>query len=180
VELVEIELSSEVVFRGGFLSVVRDQVRLPDGTVTSREFIPHPGASMIIPVTAEGKLVFIRQYRYAAKAEFIEFPAGKIDAGEDPLTTAKRELLEETGFVAGSYRHLTTVHPVIGYSNEKIAIYLATQLTPGVQKLDHGEFVEVFEMELQEAMVLMKNGEITDVKTMIGLFWYQQSLSAKW
>lgn len=179
-KLEETEISTEVVYKGGFLTVRKDQVRLPNGSMATREFIPHPGASMIIPVAADGQLVMLRQFRYPVKQIFVEFPAGKIDAGEEPLKTAERELLEETGFTAGKYQHLTTVHPVIGYSNERIAIYLATELTAGVQKLDHDEFVDVFQISFKDAMKRMKNGEITDVKTMIGLFWYQQILGGQW
>lgn len=175
--LVEKQLTSELVYQGSFLKVLRDHVELPDGNTSTREYIPHPGAAMVIPVTAEGQLIMIRQYRYAVKEIFIEFPAGKIDAGEQGLQTARRELEEETGLVAAEFRYLTTIHPVIGYSNEKIEIYLARGLSTTRQKLDHGEFLEVFEIPFAEALEKMRQGEITDVKTMIGLFWYQQVLS---
>jgi len=122
----------------------------------------------------------IRQYRYPLRAEFIEFPAGKMDSGEDALQTAKRELAEEIGQSATEFRHLTTIHPVIGYSTEVIEIYVAKSLTPATQNLDDEEFVDVFEISFGEAMELMKQGKITDVKTMIGLFWYQQVLNSGW
>jgi ADP-ribose pyrophosphatase len=179
-DLTEKELSSEIAYDGGFLKVRKDTVSLPDGTISTREFISHPGASMVIPVTTEGKLIMIRQFRYPLKKVFVEFPAGKIDKGEEPLKTAQRELLEETGYIASDYKHLVTFHPTIGYADEKIAIYVATGLKPGPQKLDHGEFLEVFELGFSEAMQLMKNHEITDSKSMIGLFWYQQLLNNKW
>lgn len=178
--LTETKISGAVVYEGSFLKVIKDQVRLPDGTTSTREFIPHPGASVIIPVTADGKLIFVRQFRYPLKQVFIEFPAGKIDSGEDPLNTAKRELVEETGYAAANYRHLMTIHPTIGYANETMYIYLATGLTAGKQELDEGEFVEVFEMTLQEALELMRKGELTDVKTMVSLFWYQQVVNTNW
>jgi ADP-ribose pyrophosphatase len=178
VELVEVGIGSEEAYHGGFLRVQRDQVRLPDGSLSTREFIVYPGAAMVIPVTAGGRLVMVRQFRYPVKEICIEFPAGKIDSGESTLKTAQRELLEETGFVAAHYEHLLTFHPNVGYADEKIAIYLATGLTPGPQKLDHGEFVEVFEIDFSEAMAKLLRGEITDSKTIVGLFWYQQKLAA--
>lgn len=179
-DLDETEISSKIAYDGDFLQVRKDEVRLPDGSIASREFIRHPGAAMVIPVTAAGKLIMIRQFRYPLKKVFVEFPAGKIDKGEEPLKTAQRELLEETGYVASKYEHLVTFHPTIGYADERIAIYVATGLKPGPQNLDHGEFLEVFEVEFTEAMRLMKNHEITDSKSMIGLFWYQQTLHGQW
>jgi len=179
-KLVEKKLKSDLVYQGSFLNVIRDEVELPNGKMSTREYIPHPGASMVIPVADSGKLVMLRQYRYALQSIFIEFPAGKIDAGEDALTTAKRELQEETGLVAKSIQHLTTIHPVIGYSNEHIEIYLAKGLTHTTANLDEEEFVDVFEIEYDEVMGMMKQGKITDVKTMVGLFWYQQVLKSGW
>jgi ADP-ribose pyrophosphatase len=179
-KLTEKKLSSQTVYDGSFLKVLKDEVELPNGQKSTREYIPHAGASMVIPVTDQGRLVMIRQFRYPLHAEFIEFPAGKIDKGENPLQTAQRELKEETGLVAKDYRHLAKIHPVIGYSTEKIELYLATGLTNEEQHLDHDEFVDVFEASFDELMEQMKKGQITDVKTMIGLFWYQQVLQAKW
>jgi ADP-ribose pyrophosphatase len=122
----------------------------------------------------------IRQFRYALQADFIEFPAGKVDPGENVLETAKRELREEIGQTALQWRHLATIHPVIGYSNEVIEIYLAKGLATASQYLDDEEFLDVFEVTFEEAMEWLKQGKITDVKTAIGLFWYQQILSSNW
>lgn len=179
-KLIEKKLKSDLVYTGSFLKVLRDEVELPNGKKSTREYIPHPGAAMIVPVTADGKLVMIRQFRYAVQSICIEFPAGKIDQGEDALETAKRELKEETGLIAQNYKFLTTVHPVIGYSNERIELYLATGLTQDKAQLDDEEFLDVFEITYNDAMEMMKKGEISDVKTMIGLFWYQQILKAGW
>lgn len=178
--LIEKQLKSDLVFQGSFLKVLRDEVELPDGKKSTREYIPHPGAAMVVPVNDQGNLVMIRQYRYAVKKTFIEFPAGKIDPGEEPLQTAVRELEEEVGLVAKELRHLTTIHPVIGYSNERIEIYLAKGLSATEQRLDHEEFLDVFEIPVSEAIEKMHQGEITDVKTMVGLFWYDQILKSKW
>lgn len=179
-KLIEKKLKSDLVYQGSFLKVLKDEVELPNGKKGTREYIPHPGAAMIIPVTDKGRLVMLNQYRYAVQKVFIEFPAGKIDQGENALQTAQRELTEETGLVAKEFRHLTTIHPVIGYSNEKIEIYLAEGLTQSKQNLDHEEFVEVFEISFAEALEKMHQGEITDVKTMIGLFWYNQIINSQW
>ena len=179
-KLTENKLKSVVAYQGSFLTVLRDEVELPNGKTSVREYIPHPGASLIIPITDKGHLVMIRQYRYPLQAEFIEFPAGKLDAGEEPLTAAKRELAEEIGRSAKEFRHLTTIHPVIGYSNEKIEIYLARGLYEVKQHLEEDEFLNIFETSFGDAMDLMKQGKITDVKTMIALFWYEKVLREKW
>ena len=127
-DLREIGLDSEDVFRGRLLHVKRDTVRLPDGSEATREYIVHPGAVMIMPRLPDGKLLFERQFRYPHQRVFIEFPAGKIDSGEDPLATAKRELLEETGYTAARWAYVATMHPLITYSTEHIAIYAADEL----------------------------------------------------
>lgn len=173
VNLQEVRLKSESVFQGHFLQVFRDQVRLPDGTETSREYIKHPGAAMVIPVLGEDVLL-VRQYRYSLGQEFLEFPAGKIDAGESSLETAHRELLEETGLRARKMKFIQRIHPVIGYSNEFIDLYLATGITRTERQLDHGEFVEPVEISIKKLNAMVKQGKITDVKTLIGIFWLNQ------
>jgi ADP-ribose pyrophosphatase len=167
--LVETRIASEVVFEGKLLHVKRDTVRLPDGKTATREYIAHPGAVMIIPRLPDGKLLMERQFRYPLARVFIEFPAGKIDPGEDPATTAARELLEETGYTAERWSHIGTLHPLITYSTERIEIYTAEALTFIGAKLDAGEFIEVFSASLEEALAWIDRGEITDVKTMLGL-----------
>jgi ADP-ribose pyrophosphatase len=167
--LVETRIASEVVFEGKLLHVKRDTVRLPDGKTATREYIAHPGAVMIIPRLPDGKLLMERQFRYPLARVFIEFPAGKIDPGEDPATTAARELLEETGYTAERWSHIGTLHPLITYSTERIEIYTADALTFIGAKLDAGEFIEIFSATLEEALAWVDRGEITDVKTMLGL-----------
>jgi ADP-ribose diphosphatase len=167
--LVEAKLVSEDVFDGRLLHVRRDTVQLPDGAQATREFIMHPGAVMIIARLPDGKLLLERQYRYPLDRVFIEFPAGKVDAGEDRLAAAMRELTEETGYVAARWSHLATMHPVISYSTEQIDFYLAEELDHVGTKLDHGEFIETFCATLDEALGWLDAGRITDAKTMLGL-----------
>jgi ADP-ribose pyrophosphatase len=167
--LVETRLDSEEVFRGRLLHVRRDAVRLPDGGHATREFVVHPGAVMIIARMADGSLLLERQYRYPLQRVFIEFPAGKIDAGEDLLAAATRELTEETGYVAARWEHLATMHPVISYSTEKIEIFMADELTQTGARPDHGEFIEIISASLDEALQWLDRGLITDGKTMLGL-----------
>jgi len=167
--LTEKPLASEDVFRGHLLHVKRDTVALPDGHTATREYIVHPGAVMIIPRLPDGKLLFERQFRYPHHRVFIEFPAGKIDHGEEPLATAKRELREETGYVASRWTFLTRIHPLISYSDEHIDIYLADDLVFEKTKLDHGEFIETFIASLDDALGWVDAGSVSDVKTMLGI-----------
>lgn len=178
--LKETRIASETVFRGNLLEVRRDRVLLPNGSVTGREYIVHPGAVLVVPLLDDGRLVFERQFRYPLGRAFIELPAGKIDAGEDPLQTGQRELLEETGYSAAQWQYLTTLHPCIGYSDERIVVYLATGLTAGAHRRDHDESLELFELSLPQAMDAMRRGEITDGKTMIALFWAERHLRGEW
>jgi ADP-ribose pyrophosphatase len=167
--LIETQISSEDVFRGKLLHVKCDTVRLPDGTLATREYIDHPGAVMIVPRLPGGKLLLERQFRYPLKRVFIEFPAGKIDGDEEPLATGARELLEETGYTAKRWTYLATLHPLITYSTERIEVFLADDLEYVGAKLDAGEFVEVLTASLEEALAWLDRGSITDVKTMLGL-----------
>ena len=135
---------------------------------------------MMIPLLPNGKVVMVHQYRHAVKQVFLEFPAGKRDAGEDTLVTAKRELIEETGYEAREWKFLTTIHPVIGYSNEHIDLFLARDLIKVEQKLDEGEFLEVTEVDPKDLMRLVLEGKVTDVKTQIGAFWLDKFLRGEW
>ena len=179
-DLTEQTIRGEWVFRGKLLQVRRDLVRLPDGASTEREYIEHPGAVMIIPLLPTGELVMERQYRYPLRRDILELPAGKIDAGEPPLECGKRELLEETGYVASTWRYLATMHPVVGYSDERIEIYLAQGLTQQGSNPDHDEHLEVFRLPLATALDWVREGRITDAKTVIGLFWAERILRGEW
>ena len=179
-DLTETTVSSRNVYDGELLHVRADRARLPDGKVAVREYITHPGAVVIIPLLDNGELVLERQHRYPLHRDFYELPAGKIDRGEDPLQCAQRELLEETGYIAKKWRYVTTLHPCIGYSDEKLIYYLAEELTFTTASLDDGEHLEVFTLTLAAALDWVKTGRITDNKTVSGLFWADKVLGGEW
>ncbi|RXZ42821.1 NUDIX domain-containing protein [Crenobacter cavernae] len=170
-ELTEQELSSEVILEGGFITLRRDRVRLPDGKEATREYVEHPGAVAVLALTDADELVMERQYRYPLRREFLEIPAGKRDAGEAPEVTARRELLEETGYTARKWRFLGTAFPCIGYADEAIHYFLATGLTQQERALDDGEFLEVLVVPLKKAQAMALSGEVCDSKSIVGLHW---------
>lgn len=179
-DLTEKQLDSRVMYDGNFITVRKDTVMLPDGSTSTREYITHPGAVAVLALLDNGKLVMERQYRYPLHREFIELPAGKIDEGEDILFCAQRELLEETGYVASEWIHLTTAWPCIGYADECMEYFLARGLTHQGSKLDDGEFLEVFELSLEDALEWVRVGKINDSKTIIGLLWLDKVLKGDW
>jgi ADP-ribose pyrophosphatase len=170
--LVESEIASETVFKGALLEVRKDRVRLPDGKESIREYIVHPGAVVVLAFLDNGNLIFERQFRYPLRRVFLELPAGKIDPGESVIDTAKRELLEETGYVAADWEYLGVMHPCIGYSDERIEIFSARGLhLAGEKQLDHNEFLELVEVSPDQARCAVWDGRITDSKTIAALFW---------
>lgn len=170
-DLSEQFISGEEIFRGRFLRLHRDVVRLPDGSQALREYLRHPGAVAIVALTAEGRVVLERQHRYALRRDFVEIPAGKLEPGEAHLDTATRELLEETGYAAVEWTRLGLIHNAIGYSDEGIELWLAQGLQMREAKLDEGELLEVFTLPFEDALAMAADGRISDVKTIIGLFW---------
>lgn len=170
-DLTEHTLSSERVLDGKLIRVQSDRVRLPDGKESAREYVLHPGAVIVAAFVDDNTLVFEHQYRYPVRRHFIELPAGKIDPGEPHAETARRELLEETGYLAGEWRHAVTLHTGIGYSNEAIELYVANNLKHVGHQLDEGEFLEAFTMSMDEAVGMVGAGEITDTKTAFSLLW---------
>lgn len=177
-DLTETQLDTALVYNGDFIQVHKDTVRLPDGSHSTREYITHPGAVAVLALLDNGNLVMERQYRYAPHREFIELPAGKIDPGEDILLTAQRELLEETGYVADEWVHLTTTWPCIGYADERMEYFLARGLRFEGRHLDEGEFLEVFELPVKEALEWVRIGKINDSKSIVGLFWLEKHLAS--
>src|SRR3954453_21956233 len=178
--LAETTVRREPILDGHFLHAVRDTVELPDGSHAISEFILHPSAVMVIPLLDDGRIVLERQLRHPIGRVLVEFPAGKLDAGEDRLACAKRELHEETGYTAREWAHAGVLHPVISYSTEFIDIWFARGLTAGQSNLDEGEFLEVFTATPQELLALCRDGGVTDAKTLTGALWLQNVLSGAW
>ena len=176
-DLKESKLSSEAIFQGRLLDVRKDEVELPNGKTSTREWINHPGAVCCVPILPEGKIALIRQYRYPVQEEMIELPAGKLDRGEEPEKCAVRELEEEIGYYPGKLTFLTHIHPAIGFANEKMWLYLAEDLEKTDSKLDEDEFLELIPTYLSEAVQMVWDRKISDVKTIIGLLWVQRLLS---
>jgi ADP-ribose pyrophosphatase len=179
-QLKETRIDGKVAYDGPFLKVSRDTVSLPDGTHTHREYIKHPGAVVILPILDDGSVLLERQFRYPLHQVFIEFPAGKIDPGEDTLACAKRELQEETGYTATDWQFVSKIHNAIAYSDEHLDLYLARGLTKGEQKLDDGEFLELFTATIDELLQWVREGKVTDVKTIIGAFWLDKLRAGDW
>jgi ADP-ribose pyrophosphatase len=170
-DLTEHRVSGELVFDGTLLKVHRDVVRLPDGSQGVREHIVHPGAVAVVPMFDDGRILLERQFRYPHHRDFIEIPAGKLEPGEPKLESAKRELLEETGYTASEWTRLTTIHTAIAYTNEGIDLYLARGLKQGERKLDQGEFLELMIVDFSAAIQMIRNEQITDAKTVAALLW---------
>ena len=176
----ETTIVSEQVYAGHFLQVRLDQVTLPDGAIAKREYIVHPGAVMIVPLLDDGKVVVERQWRHPLARVMLEFPAGKLDAGEAPLQCAIRELAEETGYRATEWARAGILHNAIAYSTESIEIWFARGLTLGKRNLDNGEFLDVCCATLEELDELARIGELTDAKTLIGLLWMNNWQNGRW
>ena len=172
--LKETKLSSKIIFQGRLLDVRKDEVELPNGKTSTREWINHPGAVCCIPILPDGKIALIRQYRYPVQSEMIELPAGKLEKAEKPEVCALRELEEEIGYRTNKLTFLTHIHPAIGFANEKMWLYLAEELEKKDTKLDDDEFLELIPTSLDDAVEMVWSHEITDVKTIIGLLWVEK------
>jgi ADP-ribose diphosphatase len=178
--LLEETIESRLAFQGVFLRLYQDKVRAADGHVGVREYVKHPGAVTVVPLLDNGHVVLERQYRYPLRRSMIEIPAGKIDPGESLLTCAQRELREETGYNAATWIHLGGFHNAFGYSDERIDIFLARDLTADTSKQDDGEVIEVFTAPWQDIAGWIRTGQVTDVKTIIGIAWLEKWLAGEW
>ena len=159
-----------IVYHGKIFELIRENITLENGTTTDVEFIEHPGAAAIIPFLDDNRIVLLKQYRHALKKVIWEIPAGTLDPQEEIISCAKRELIEETGYSASGWQKLGEITPVPGYSDERIHIYLATDLQPAEQHLDADEVIQVQEVDFKDAFDMIGNGEIQDAKSIAGLF----------
>lgn len=176
----ETPLSRTELLKGHFLHVVRDTVRLPSGGEATREFVLHPGAVMVIALLDDGRVVLERQFRHPMQAVMIEFPAGKLDPGEDSLLCARRELQEETGYSAREWAFAGRLAPTVAYSDERIDIWFARGLSLGERRLDEGEFLDVFAARPDELQAWCRRGDVIDCKTLVGALWLQNVQRGDW
>jgi len=175
--LIEAATGDSQLLHRGFLELRRDTVRLPDGSTATREFVRHGGAVAVVPLLEDGpglRLVLVRQFRYPLAKVLLEFPAGRLEAGEAQLACAMRELQEETGYVAREWAYGGEIHNAAAYSSESIWLWFARGLVPGPVRLDVGEFVETVTLTQSELEFLADCGDLPDVKTQIGLGWLQR------
>ncbi|QGG46529.1 NUDIX domain-containing protein [Heliorestis convoluta] len=167
--LMEKTIEKKVLFQGQVITLRLDKVRLPNGKEASREVVTHPGAACVVPLTDQGEVILVRQWRHPLERLSLEIPAGKLSVGEDPLLCAQRELAEETGFQAMEWHHLFSYYASPGFCNEKIHIYKAYHLIPSEARPDEDEFIESLTMPLDEALEKIQSGEIFDGKTITAL-----------
>jgi ADP-ribose pyrophosphatase len=171
-DLTEQTLESVTVYQGRLLHAKLDRVRLPNGKESTREYLIHPGAAVILPMFDNGDILLERQHRYPLRRDFLELPAGKFDPDETELACAQRELREETGYVAEEWRYINTQYPCIGYSNERLVFFLARGLKHEGDDLDHDEFLEIIRLPFVEALEMVRDGRIDEAKTVMGLLWW--------
>jgi ADP-ribose pyrophosphatase len=176
----EIPVRSEEICKGTFLYVLRDTVQLPSGKLATREYVVHPGAVVVVALLDDGRVVLERQYRYPIGQVMVEFPAGKLEQGEDPLLCGQRELLEETGYRASHWAYAGPMHLAIAYSTEVIHVYFAKGLSLGERSLDEGEFLDVISATAAELLQWCSQGLVTDAKTLTCTLWLQNVLSQAW
>lgn len=170
--LIEKQLNSETIYEGKVITLTVQTVELPNGKEAKREVVLHPGAVTVLAITEDDKILLVNQFRKAPNRLLIETPAGKLEPGEDPLTSAKRELEEETGFQAGAWKHITSFYTSPGFADELIHCYVATDLVQAEQKLDEDEFLDVLRVTADEAQRMIADGQIADAKTVALVYWW--------
>jgi len=173
-DFIEHTIDSNKVFSGRLLHVYKDTVLLPTGNQSTREYIKHPGAAVVVPYPGNGYIIMVKQFRYPVNAVVLELPAGKIDPGETPEDTIQRELAEETGYRAEFLKSICQIHTCVGYSDELLHLFWAGNLQECKLSADDDETIEIIKIPAEEAIALALNGKITDAKTLIGLFWLKE------
>ncbi len=168
-DFTEKTISSESIYRGKIINLKVDTVELPDGNTALRELVEHPGGVAVVAVDDSNNVYLVEQFRKPYNTTLIEIPAGKLEKGEDPLVCGKRELEEETGLIAGNMMYLGECYPTVGYTNEVIRIFLATELNKTSQNLDADEFLNVKTYHIDDIMEMIMNNQIKDSKTIVGI-----------
>ncbi|MCG0275001.1 MAG: NUDIX hydrolase [Thermosediminibacteraceae bacterium] len=166
----EATINTKNIFSGKILKLRVDEVKLPNGKVSTREIVEHPGAVAIVPIDDDENVIMIKQYRKPVEEVLLEIPAGKLEKNEDIKTCAQRELLEETGFKAEKLLHIIDFYTTPGFSNEKMSLFLGQNLKKAQGKADEDEFIKIEKIPLSKALKMVHNGEIKDAKTIVGLF----------
>lgn len=178
--LYEKTISSQPIYDGRIIKVKVDEVQLPNGNTAKREIVNHQGAVAVMPLTDDGKLIAVRQFRKPLERTIVEIPAGKLEPGEEPLACAIRELEEETGYTAQKMELLSSFYTSPGFADELLHVYVATGLTKGESRPDEDEFVDVLALTLEQARELHRTGEIRDAKTVVALFaWENRVLQSR-
>lgn len=176
-KLIETKIDGETLYNGKILRLERDKVLLENGNNAYREVVRHNGGACIVPVTKDNEILFVKQYRYPFSKVIMELPAGKLEIKEQPELCAKRELREETGAI-GEVEYLTEIYPTPGYSSEIIYIYAAFNVEIGSLSLDEDEFIDVVKVDINSAFEMVKNGEIKDAKTIVGILLVADRIKA--
>ncbi|HYU28397.1 MAG TPA: NUDIX hydrolase [Gemmatimonadales bacterium] len=170
------QLASKRIHSGRVINLDVDAVRFPDGSTGELEIVRHPGAAAVVPFASDPRgddptVLLIQQYRYATNGSLLEIPAGRLDPGEDPEACGRRELLEEVGVTAGRLERLTTIWTTPGFTDERIHLFWASELSAGKHAREPDEFIEVIPKPLSEALQLVRSGVITDAKTALSLLF---------
>jgi len=170
-------MKTEKIYEGKILSLRIDTVELPDKKYSKREIIEHPGAVAIVPITEEGEVVFVKQFRKAVESVLLEIPAGKLEVGEEPLNCAIRELKEETGYTSNDLKCIAEFYTSPGFSNEKLYLFLAKGIEAGESEPECDEYIDILKIKVEKLLEMINSGEIVDSKTLIGILMAKDYLN---
>ena len=172
-------MKSERIYEGKIVNLRIDTVELPDKKYSLRDIVEHPGAVGIIPITDDGYMILVKQFRKAVEKVLLEIPAGKIEINEEPKETALRELYEETGYQTDNMEYLFEFYTSPGFSNEKVYMFLAKELYYVGQNVNKDEYIEIEKFKIEDLMDMIERGEINDSKTMIGIYYANMYINQK-